>query len=93
MDKARVIRNRNGEYIGTLRMNTPAICEKCGHEVELFKGDNLAIEKEEILAKCFKCGNNHMATKLYGFWWLYSSGLAWDMMYEELKEQKGERVK
>ena len=54
-------------------------------EIELFKDYDLETNMEHIHAKCFKCGNRHVATKLYGFWWFYSSAFSWDMMYREIK--------
>lgn len=84
MNKIRIITNKDGEYVSTLRINAPAICEKCGHEVEIFKADNFGKNNEELLTKCFTCGNEHMIVRPHGFWWLYSSVLAWDMMYKDI---------
>lgn len=91
MDKIIIRKNRNGEYIDTLKVNTPARCEKCDHEVEIFKSDNFHKGKEELLTICFYCGVKHKATMPCGFWWLYSSVLAWDMMYKEIRRSEREQ--
>lgn len=86
---------RIDEYIRSVRIiensdciikitEDPAICEKCGHIVHIFKDCDIENDNEVILTECSNCKNMKSVRRKRGFWWLYFSVLDFNRMYKNI---------
>lgn len=77
----------HSDYIVKI-VEDPAICEKCGHIVHIFKDFDLQTDQEIILTECSNCKSKHMIRRECGFWWFYFSDLDFKRMYKNILDEE-----